>query len=135
MAATRIAGVILYRDGKVLLQHRDDDPAIISPGKWAIFGGHVEEREDPEEAARREIAEELGLRLEGDLQFVLHTVSEERERFFFAAPLTVELDELILNEGQGMALLGPDVWDDYPIVPLHRRILEEFSERATDQTR
>jgi 8-oxo-dGTP diphosphatase len=127
MAAIRIAGVILYRDGKVLLQHRDDNPAIISPGKWAIFGGHVEAGEEPETAARREIEEELGLRLEGDLQFVHHAGNEERERFFFAAPLIASLDALTLREGQGMALLGPDDWDDYPIVPLHRRILEEFA--------
>src|SRR5690242_11784740 len=99
MAAIRVAGVILHRDGKVLLQHRDDDPAIIAPGKWAIFGGHIEPGEEPVAAARREIEEELGLLLEGELRLLYHADSEGRERFFFSAPLTVPLEALTLREG------------------------------------
>src|SRR5213082_3324237 len=85
----RVAGVILYREGRVLLQHRDDDPAIRWPGAWAIFGGHVEAGETPEQAARRELEEELGLRLDGDLSLVYHGEDETRERFIYAAPLPV----------------------------------------------
>src|SRR4051812_4970585 len=44
----RVAAVILYQGDRVLLQHRDDDPALRWPGRWAIFGGHVEDGETPE---------------------------------------------------------------------------------------
>src|SRR5205085_2221682 len=101
----RVAGVILYREGRVLLQHRDDDPAIRWPGAWAIFGGHVETGETPEEAAQRELEEELGLRLDGDLSLVYHGEDETRERFIYAAALPVPPEALTLSEGQGMALL------------------------------
>lgn len=127
-----VAGVILVQDGAVLLQHRDDIPTIRFPGCWAIFGGHVEAGETPEEAARREVEEELCYRLEGPLTLVHHAryVEERRERFFFAAELPVPLSALTLCEGQGMALLRPADFDRYPLVPLHREILERFFAEA-----
>jgi predicted NUDIX family NTP pyrophosphohydrolase len=66
--ARRSAGILLYRDGadgrEVLLVHpggpfwakRDD-------GAWSIPKGEYGDDEDPEAAARREFAEELGSRL------------------------------------------------------------------------
>ena len=128
----RVAGVILHREGRVLLQHRDDDPGIRWPGAWAIFGGHVEEGEAPEDAARREVEEELGLRLEGPLALVYHGEDATRERFIFAAPLPVPPEELTLMEGQGMALLARTDFDAYPLVPIHRRILEAFYDASPD---
>ena len=126
----RVAGVILHREGRVLLQHRDDKPEIRFPGAWAIFGGHVEDGEEPEEAARREMEEELGLRLEGPLTLAHHSVREDRERFFYAAPLPVPPEELTLHEGQGMALLSREDLETYPLVPLHREILRECYDRG-----
>lgn len=53
-------GALLVRDGKVLLGRRAADRAWL-PGAWDLFGGHVEPGETPEEALRRELAEELGI--------------------------------------------------------------------------
>jgi 8-oxo-dGTP pyrophosphatase MutT (NUDIX family) len=125
-APVQVAGVILHREGKVLLQHRDDRPDIVWPGAWAIFGGHVEPGEEPETAARREMEEELGLRLEGPLPLVYHGVRDGRERFFYAAELPVPVGTLVLMEGQGMALLARKELEAYPVVPIHREILEQF---------
>jgi 8-oxo-dGTP diphosphatase len=122
----RVACVILHRDGKVLLQHRDDIPEIRFPGHWAIFGGHVEPGETPEETAIREMEEELGLRLEGPLPLFFHHTDDSRERFVFHAPLSVGPEQLVLQEGQGMALLGPDELDDRLVIPVHREILSQF---------
>src|SRR5438309_10885835 len=58
------AGVILVdHDGRVLLQLRDDDPAIMCPGHWGITGGAGHADESAEQTARREVAEETGLTL------------------------------------------------------------------------
>ena len=110
----------------MLLQHRDDRPDIRFPGHWAIFGGHVEEGETPEEGARREILEELGLELAPDaLRLVYHHDDGDRDRFMFAAELPVAPESLVLQEGQGMALLSDADLDRLPVVPLHRQILRE----------
>lgn len=67
------AGVFIERDGEVLLVRRGAEPAI---GRWDVPGGFLEEGEDPESGARREIREELSLEL-GELRLVLVDVNTE----------------------------------------------------------
>src|SRR5438477_11890648 len=56
------AGVILVDpDGRVLLQLRDDDPAIMFPGHWGITGGAGHAGESAEQTARGEVSEETRL--------------------------------------------------------------------------
>lgn len=60
----RFACVILVDSrGWLLLQERDEHP-VIDPEKWGLPGGHVEEGEDYEPAAYRELEEETGILLE-----------------------------------------------------------------------
>lgn len=55
------AGVVVERDGKVLLVKRNVPP---EKGKWGLPAGFMEWDESPEEAARRECLEETGLEVE-----------------------------------------------------------------------
>ncbi|MDP2860624.1 MAG: NUDIX domain-containing protein, partial [bacterium] len=58
-----ISIILLYdNNGKMLLQHRDENIAIL-PGHWSFFGGKIEENEMPEEALKRETKEELEYKL------------------------------------------------------------------------
>jgi ADP-ribose pyrophosphatase YjhB (NUDIX family) len=50
-------------EGRLLLQQRADD------GSWSLVGGLLEIGEAPEDAIRREVAEEVGLEL-GELELV-----------------------------------------------------------------
>ena len=52
--------VLVERDGRILLVRRGVEPA---KGMWDIPGGFIDCDESAEEAARREILEETGLRL------------------------------------------------------------------------
>jgi 8-oxo-dGTP pyrophosphatase MutT (NUDIX family) len=122
----RVAMVILHRRGRVLLQHRDAAPGVYFSGMWGIFGGHIEPGETPEACARREMEEELGLRLPGPLPLFARRVDDGRERFVYSAALDVEPAALTLREGQGMALVAPGELDALPVVPVHRELLRAF---------
>lgn len=60
------AGVIIKKDGKYLLINR----AIFPPG-YASPAGHVDKTETPEQAAKRELKEEVGLEAK-KLKLLIH---------------------------------------------------------------
>jgi 8-oxo-dGTP pyrophosphatase MutT (NUDIX family) len=76
---------LLIADGKVLAEKRSLTKSVV-PGAVAIPGGHVEAGEEPEEAVRREVREELGAVALG-LRYVctlLHRSEEFRRLHYFA---------------------------------------------------
>ncbi len=106
------AALIVTADARYLMQHRDEKPGIFFPGWWGCFGGAVEPGETPEEAIRRELAEELDwrpARLESfaalglDFSFAGHGVLP---RHFFVAGLEErQVATMRQAEGQGLALI------------------------------
>jgi len=54
-----VAAMIQVEDGGYLMQHRDAVPEIWYADYWGCFGGAVQDGEDPLEALRRELYEEL----------------------------------------------------------------------------
>ncbi len=59
------AAVVLITDerGRYLMQLRDAKPTIFFPDHWGCFGGALEPGESDEQAARRELQEELAIQL------------------------------------------------------------------------
>jgi len=133
---TEVAIAILHQGDRLLMQLRDDDPRIIYPGYWALFGGHLEPGETPLEAMQRELAEEIGYvppRLTAFQDYPTPTLL----RHVFQAPLERSLEELTLGEGQDMALAtqtdvqrgamySPALAEERPLGPPHRQILLDF---------
>lgn len=69
------ASVIIYDEKRgVLLQKRKDN------GKWCYHGGSIELGESAEEAAKRELFEEVGLKAG---KVALYTVASGEEQHFF----------------------------------------------------
>lgn len=58
-----VAVALLRKDGFVLMQRRPEGKQ--HGGLWEFPGGKIEPGEGPEEAALREMAEELGVKLDG----------------------------------------------------------------------
>src|SRR5690242_8403770 len=59
--------VYAERDGKILLMKRASGAMS---GQWFLPGGAVERDELPEDGARRELLEESGLEIDGELELV-----------------------------------------------------------------
>lgn len=100
------AAIIVLEDGRYLLQLRDDIEPIWYPGHWGCFGGEVETGEDPVEALRREVREELALEMGSanfftEFQFDLTGLKLGRYyRRYYVVPMAVsDLSRLCLGEG------------------------------------
>ena len=66
---TKTAWVILFTADKLILGKRS--PTTRNPNQWNFFGGHIDEGESAEEAAVRELEEEIKFKASaGDLKKV-----------------------------------------------------------------
>ncbi|MEH2301430.1 MAG: NUDIX hydrolase [Nostoc sp.] len=133
-----VAIAILYQKNKFLMQLRDNIPGILYPGYWGLFGGHIEADETPDLAVKREILEEIGYNLPSFVEFGCY-FDERVVRHVFHAPLLVELNELVLNEGWDMGLLtledinqgncySENAGEVRPLGNVHQRIILDFIE-------
>jgi len=87
----RVVAGLIVKDGKVLVCQRTRHQTM--PLKWEFPGGKIEEREQPRDALRRELEEELG---------ILATVGDEVKRVRHEYPNggMVELRFFVVREYQ-----------------------------------
>jgi ADP-ribose pyrophosphatase YjhB (NUDIX family) len=79
-------GVILERDGKILLGKRHPDPdkadsAFRSAGEWSLPGGKLEWGETIEEGAIRETKEETGISIRDPRVISVHNCKNQHAHF------------------------------------------------------
>lgn len=55
--------IIFNKQGKILLQKRDNIPTIKDPGKWDFWGGYCEDVEDAKKIANNRIDKSIHLTL------------------------------------------------------------------------
>src|SRR6185437_12889862 len=63
-----VAAIIVVESDGYLMQLRDARPDIWYPDHWGLFGGAIDPGEDPIQALRRELREELELEV-GEAEF------------------------------------------------------------------
>ena len=131
-----VAVAFLRRDGKYLMQLRDDNPQIIYPGHWGLFGGHIEPGESADVAVRRELQEEIGY-VPAELHKYGCFPDTNVIRHIYYGNLDVEPSQLVQTEGIDMDLLSPTdieagnhfsdrIQEIRPIGSPHRRLLLAF---------
>ena len=131
----QIAQAVLVVDGAYALQLRDDVPGIAARGMWALFGGALEQGESPEAALRREIFEELGVRLsEFHLLWQVDRYSDFwgalLRYWFFVADITPLWPLHVVNEGRAARLF---TFDELPPTGVHPLIREVLARRRAEQ--
>lgn len=135
-----VAIAILYSSDGFLMQLRDNIPGIFYPGHWGFFGGHLDPGETPEVAVKRELWEEISYIPPWVSKFGCYSDAKVI-RHVFHAPLTVELEQLVLKEGWDMGLLTPEqikaghcysqkADQVRPIGTPHQQILLEFIDQG-----
>ncbi|MDJ0737078.1 MAG: NUDIX hydrolase [Nostocaceae cyanobacterium] len=136
----QVAIAILYQENKFLMQLRDNIPTILYPGYWGLFGGHIEAGETPDVTVQREVLEEIAYKLPPTFAEFGTYPDEGVIRHVFHAPLEVEIEQLVLNEGWDMGLLRPEdihkgrcyspiAVQERPLGPVHQRILLDFMKK------
>ena len=105
--AVEVVLAMLQRDGRWLMQLRDEIPDIVAPGCWGLFGGHLDPGETPEQALRRELLEEISWQPPAVELVMVHHI-HRRTAHVFQAELSVPLEQLQLLEGQDLGLISPE---------------------------
>lgn len=127
------AVVLFDRDGRILLQQRDDDTPPEGYGRWAIPGGGCEGDETPRETAVREFAEETGVHLSRVRHFRSFTPADRdsmRPRLLhvFLADDEVDPGAIEVNEGLDFRFWTPEEARALRMNPSGRFVLEAVLE-------
>ena len=129
MAVRDVSVFILYTSsGHILLQHRTDD-AFRLPGYWAFFGGGIEQGENPIEALKREIREELSYQVQ-DPKFLLAQIvrDEENDNTKYVFVEQYQDQPLQLGEGQAMGWFSPDETHGLKMIDHDRFVVEQVGD-------
>lgn len=135
-----VAIAILHCQGQFLLQLRDNISGIVYPGHWGLFGGHIEPGETPDVPIRRELLEEIAYSPPVLSEFGCY-FDAKVVRHVYHAPLTLEVNQLVLSEGEDLSLLSPEQIQQgssysikaaqmRPLVPTAQRSLLDFMNRG-----
>lgn len=125
--------LLIDKRGGILLQHKDDKAKILNPGKVSMFGGGLERNESEIGGLKRELFEELGLKLDEHQFYKLGDYSKTKEldtvdrQVHVYVVKNVDAKDLVLTEGQ--AILS-DTADKYlantKLTRITRLALEDY---------
>ena len=102
----RVAAALILKNGRLLICQRTRHQPF--PLKWEFPGGKIEQGEQPRDALRRELEEELGVdaKIGGEVIRMQHTYSRGSTvelRFFLVTEFVGELENRIFKEVRWVA--------------------------------
>ena len=128
----RVAALLVMdQHDRLLLQFRDCFTHIAHPGRWSMFGGHVEGNEDLRQTCGREINEELGIDL--DIQsftpfakYVSDPPKLMDQIYVFSTRQRLQVSQILLGEGAGFGVFTPMQLKTLDIPRSVRPVIEHF---------
>lgn len=117
--------IIEDKQGRVLLQLRDDKPTILFPNCWTTIGGFIEPGEVPENALKRETMEELEYEFV-DVKFLGKFDYNDAENFVFLTKGDFKLEDFILHEGQEIRFFSNEEIKKLKLAFKIRDVLEDY---------
>ena len=114
---------------KILVMQRSDEPWTSYPNHLQLIGGHVEKKETPLEAIRRELREELGIEL-GASQLCLHKVMHLGKKKEYVFTTSLPIKNFRLREGRQVLYLTKKELLEKEMIPSDRLIVLKM-ERGT----
>jgi 8-oxo-dGTP diphosphatase len=125
-------GLIFNLKGEVLMQKKTIDYPTWPGGCWTFFGGTIEENEEPIDAVKREVEEELGIVIEEDSielfmedDYEIEDNSKGR-RYNFVIKIDIGVEDIKLKEGGGFGFFDKSELKDIKIIPHDKIILEKY---------
>lgn len=126
--------IITTSDGRFIMQSRGYNPGITNPGGVSLFGGGLEGDETPFECLKRELLEEIELKVEKEeFLWMSSGLGPDKvtpaERYHYLIR-NVDPGELVLHEGDAIMVMTFDEIQEHPKVPdsLKKRFVE-YGER------
>lgn len=124
------AGIILLNDkNEVLLQLRENRKDIEFPGTWVLFGGRIEKGEKPEEALKRELIEEIELKLGKIVFFGNYYYKDQRKQHIFFSRCNVNAAKIKLHEGADLRFFCRNELDWIRLGFNMKEVLKDFFTR------
>ena len=134
---TSVAAII-YHKKKYFLQKRDNKKTIIFPNHLSLFGGMKEKSESCPKAMRRELFEEINIKIKNISKFFTYDITTKklkykRKRVYFLCTLPENFKKkLEVKEGQyGKFYSINDInpqnivpWD-YSVLMYHQKIIKD----------
>jgi 8-oxo-dGTP pyrophosphatase MutT (NUDIX family) len=120
---------VLIQNGTYLLQLRGNDPKIGAAGKIGAFGGKIENGETPEQAIRRELAEETSLQLKLDQITPIGTYRIKSDHRLEEVSVQVNAFEIVIDDTEEVVAIEGD------IVKVSRTEIGSLLEKMTPATR
>lgn len=116
---------MLNSNNELLMLLRDNIPDIPFPNMWDIPGGRVEPGEIPEETVKREMMEEMELKLEKISLFKVYETDDLIDNVFWTR-IDLIPEEIDLQEGQKISYFSHTELSDMKLAFNYNSVIEEF---------
>ncbi len=120
-----VAAAVIIKEGKILIAKRKE-------GKWEFPGGRIERGETVEECLKREIEEELAVKLKNIRSFVTvkHTYPfGEITLHVFTASY---VGDILPKEHEEIRWIGVDEINDFDFMEADKKVVEKIIERREE---